>query len=148
TYENMAELIRLGAYRRGTDPDVDRAMQFYPQLETFISQREKESATLDEGYELLAKVLGVEPPPAKNGGQDGPDQSVFEIARCSHYPSCIVTSADRIYRYWLSVWIFPLMKSIKTLLRVKQREMDALKRQQGILENQREEIYLIIDGLG
>lgn len=59
TYENMAELIRLGAYRRGTDPDVDRAMLFYPQLETFITQRERESATLAEGYELLAKVLGV-----------------------------------------------------------------------------------------
>ena len=39
------------------------------------------------------------------------------------------------------------MKSIKTLLRVKQREMDALKRQQGILENQREEVQNIIDGL-
>lgn len=59
TYENMAELIRLGAYRRGTDPDVDRAMQFYPQLETFISQREKESSTLAEGYEQLSKVLGI-----------------------------------------------------------------------------------------
>jgi flagellum-specific ATP synthase len=59
TYENMAELIRLGAYRRGTDPDVDRAMQFYPQLETFIAQREKEASTLAEGYELLAKVLGI-----------------------------------------------------------------------------------------
>ena len=59
TYENMAELIRLGAYRRGTDPDVDRAMQFYPQLETFISQREKESSTLAEGYDQLAKVLGL-----------------------------------------------------------------------------------------
>jgi flagellum-specific ATP synthase len=59
TYENMAELIRLGAYRRGTDPDVDRAMQFYPQLETFITQREKESSTLAEGYEQLAKVLGL-----------------------------------------------------------------------------------------
>jgi flagellum-specific ATP synthase len=59
TYENMAELIRLGAYRRGTDPDVDRAMQFYPQLETFITQREKEASTLAEGYELLAKVLGL-----------------------------------------------------------------------------------------
>jgi len=57
TYENMAELIRLGAYRRGTDPDVDRAMQFYPQIEAFISQREKESATLKDGYELLAQVL-------------------------------------------------------------------------------------------
>lgn len=39
------------------------------------------------------------------------------------------------------------MKSITTLLRVKQREMDALKRQQGILENQREEIHTIINGL-
>lgn len=60
TYENMAELIRLGAYRRGTDPEVDRAMQYWPQLETFITQREKEPATLAEGYEQLAKVLGVE----------------------------------------------------------------------------------------
>lgn len=59
TYENMAELIRLGAYRRGTDPEVDRAMHFYPQLESFITQREHESANLAEGYELLAKVLGV-----------------------------------------------------------------------------------------
>ncbi len=59
TYENMAELIRLGAYRRGTDPDVDRAMQFYPQLETFITQREKESSTLPEGYDQLSKVLGI-----------------------------------------------------------------------------------------
>jgi flagellum-specific ATP synthase len=58
TYENMAELIRLGAYRRGTDPDVDRAMHFYPLIEQFITQRENESANLAEGYERLAAVLG------------------------------------------------------------------------------------------
>lgn len=62
TYENMAELIRLGAYRRGTDPDVDRAMHFYPQIETFLTQREHEASTLAEGYAQLAKVLGLEPP--------------------------------------------------------------------------------------
>lgn len=39
------------------------------------------------------------------------------------------------------------MKSIKTLIRVKKREMDALKRQQGILEQQREEIHSIMVGL-
>ena len=61
TYENMAELIRLGAYRRGTDPEVDRAMHYWPQLETFITQRENEAATLAEGYEQLGKVLGLEP---------------------------------------------------------------------------------------
>lgn len=60
TYENMAELIRLGAYRRGTDPDVDRAMHFYPQIETFLTQREHEASTLAEGYAQLAKVLGLE----------------------------------------------------------------------------------------
>jgi flagellum-specific ATP synthase len=62
TYENMAELIRLGAYRRGTDPEVDRAMHFHPQLEAFLSQREHEATSLAEGYETLAKVMGVEAP--------------------------------------------------------------------------------------
>lgn len=60
TYDNMAELIRLGAYRRGTDQEVDRAMQFYPQIEQFITQREKESASIEEGYTLLAKALGID----------------------------------------------------------------------------------------
>jgi flagellar export protein FliJ len=39
------------------------------------------------------------------------------------------------------------MKSITTLLRVKQREIDVLKRQQGILENQRSEIIARIERL-
>ncbi len=29
-YEDMAELIRLGAYRKGTDPAVDEAIRLYP----------------------------------------------------------------------------------------------------------------------
>ena len=39
------------------------------------------------------------------------------------------------------------MKSIQTLLRVKQREMDALKRQQGILEKNRDDLYKTVDML-
>jgi hypothetical protein len=39
------------------------------------------------------------------------------------------------------------MKSLATLIRISQREMDALKRQQGILENQRQELEFIIEGL-
>lgn len=60
TYDNMAELIRLGAYRRGTDAEVDRAMQFYPLIETFLTQREHEQSTLAEGYAQLAQLLGME----------------------------------------------------------------------------------------
>jgi len=39
------------------------------------------------------------------------------------------------------------MKSLTTLIRVKQREMDALKRQQSLLEAQRDEVYTIIERL-
>ncbi len=59
TYDNMAELIRLGAYRRGSDPDVDRAMQYYPLIEQFLTQREHESATLQEGYDQLTAVMNT-----------------------------------------------------------------------------------------
>jgi flagellum-specific ATP synthase len=66
TYENMAELIRLGAYRRGTDPDVDRSMIFTPMIEQFLSQRENEPAILAEGYAQLQAILSAssKAPPA------------------------------------------------------------------------------------
>jgi flagellum-specific ATP synthase len=63
TYEDMAELIRLGAYRKGSDPKVDEAMQVYPKIETFLSQRPQEKTSLADGYKMLAQVLG--PAPAK-----------------------------------------------------------------------------------
>ena len=39
------------------------------------------------------------------------------------------------------------MKSLATLIRVKQRELDALRRQQELLIKQREDVHAIIDGL-
>jgi len=57
TYENMAELIRLGAYRRGSDAEIDRAIDYYPKLEAFLSQGKREHATLGDGYSQLAAIL-------------------------------------------------------------------------------------------
>lgn len=57
TYEDMAELIRLGAYRRGTDAAVDEAMHYYPMLEAFLSQKKTEPTDLAASYQLLADVL-------------------------------------------------------------------------------------------
>ena len=57
TYENMAELIRLGAYRRGSDAEIDLAIAYYPQLEEFMSQAPREHATLAQGYAQLATIL-------------------------------------------------------------------------------------------
>ncbi|OAN54263.1 flagellar protein export ATPase FliI [Magnetospirillum moscoviense] len=59
TYEDMAELIRLGAYRRGTDPAVDEAIHYYPQLEAFLGQKKTEANSLQQCYAMLANILGM-----------------------------------------------------------------------------------------
>ena len=59
TYEDMAELIRLGAYRRGTDPAVDEAIHYYPALEQFLAQLKSDATTLPDCYARLAEVLGM-----------------------------------------------------------------------------------------
>ncbi len=59
SYENMAELIRLGAYRRGSDPDVDFAIDIYPKIEAFLSQRKEEKTLIHEGFTHLAGILSM-----------------------------------------------------------------------------------------
>lgn len=59
-YEDMAELIRLGAYRRGTDAAVDEAIKLYPEIERFLSQRREDRSDLGTGYGQLAAIVGVE----------------------------------------------------------------------------------------
>jgi flagellum-specific ATP synthase len=58
-YDDMAELIRLGAYRRGTDQAVDRAIELRPALEKFLSQRREEKSDLESGYRELATILDM-----------------------------------------------------------------------------------------
>ena len=59
-YEDMAELIRLGAYKAGTNPEVDHAVKLYPQLEAFLTQRKDERSDLADGYRSLSAILDGE----------------------------------------------------------------------------------------
>lgn len=59
TYEDMAELIRLGAYRRGSDQNVDIAIQLYPQIEEFLRQNKSECTTIDDSFKILAAIIGM-----------------------------------------------------------------------------------------
>ena len=53
----MAELIRLGAYKSGTNPEVDEAVRLHPQLDAFLAQAKTERAVLSEGYDALAAIM-------------------------------------------------------------------------------------------
>ncbi len=57
TYEDMAELIRLGAYRKGSDPKVDEAIQYYDPIEDFLTQNKDDQTSIDEGFARLAEIL-------------------------------------------------------------------------------------------
>jgi flagellum-specific ATP synthase len=57
TYTDMEELIRLGAYRKGTNPEVDAAIAANGPIEAFLTQGKDESTRRPEGYQLLANLL-------------------------------------------------------------------------------------------
>jgi flagellum-specific ATP synthase len=61
TYDDMAELIRLGAYKAGTNGEVDSAIRLYPQLEAFLAQGKDERTSFTECYASLEKIMGVAP---------------------------------------------------------------------------------------
>jgi len=56
-YDNMAELIRLGAYKAGSDPEVDRSIKLYPLLEAYLAQGKSELGNLVTGYQRIAEIL-------------------------------------------------------------------------------------------
>src|SRR5437868_11604012 len=57
TYSDMEELIRLGAYRTGSSPEVDEAIALHRPLEEFLAQAKDEATGLPEGYAWLQKIL-------------------------------------------------------------------------------------------
>jgi flagellum-specific ATP synthase len=60
-YLRSRDLIQLGAYAAGSDPEVDRAIVLYPGLQRFLLQDMGDAATLDNSLQQLAVALQEEP---------------------------------------------------------------------------------------
>jgi len=60
-YLRSRDLIQLGAYASGSDPEVDRAIVLYPGLQRFLLQDMGEAATLGNSLHQLAVALQEEP---------------------------------------------------------------------------------------
>lgn len=59
TYNDMEELIRLGAYKSGSDLKVDEAIKYNEPLENFLKQAPHESSDLESGYNKIKEILGI-----------------------------------------------------------------------------------------
>jgi flagellum-specific ATP synthase len=61
-YADAAELIQLGAYRRGGDPLINEAIRVRPALEALLAQGIVERSTIAEDVAQLAAALGPDEP--------------------------------------------------------------------------------------
>lgn len=57
-YASRRDLIELGAYRRGSDPDVDEALEIWSELEDFLQQERGVWAEPEETREQLWDLVG------------------------------------------------------------------------------------------
>ena len=56
-YEGMADMIRLGAYRSGSDPLVDEAIRKYDAFEDFLRQGVDERCAAADAFAALGEIL-------------------------------------------------------------------------------------------
>jgi flagellum-specific ATP synthase len=56
-YEDMADMLRLGAYRAGTDPAVDEAVLLAPRIEQVLGQEKAERSLMADSFALLRSAL-------------------------------------------------------------------------------------------
>jgi flagellum-specific ATP synthase len=59
TYQDMAEMIRLGAYKKGTDSEVDLSIGYFNKIEEFLNQNPDEACPMEETYKNLGTILGI-----------------------------------------------------------------------------------------
>ncbi|AUJ26682.1 putative ATP synthase YscN [Virgibacillus dokdonensis] len=57
TFEENRELIQIGAYKRGTDQEIDRAMDYYPKIVSFLKQGISDYYSLEESIHLMKNLL-------------------------------------------------------------------------------------------
>jgi flagellum-specific ATP synthase len=56
---DMADMVRLGAYQGGTDPETDEALALAPRIEALLRQGRDGGCALAESFSRLGGVLGV-----------------------------------------------------------------------------------------
>lgn len=59
-YEDMREMIRVGAYRNGANPSLDAAIEIYPALEEFLAQAPESQTSSTDAFATLKKILNRE----------------------------------------------------------------------------------------
>jgi flagellar biosynthesis/type III secretory pathway ATPase len=56
-HRSVADLIAIGAYKEGTDPEVDLAIRMKPRIDGFLRQPMEQAETMADSVHRLKKLL-------------------------------------------------------------------------------------------
>ena len=56
-YREAEDLINIGAYKQGANPEIDRAVKLHPAIQAFLKQGMKESYTFEEILNMMEEIL-------------------------------------------------------------------------------------------
>lgn len=59
-YRQYQDLINIGAYKAGSNPEIDQAMDRYPRIQKYLAQDMKENVDFDQAIKELQKITGDE----------------------------------------------------------------------------------------
>ena len=61
-YAESEDMISVGAYQKGTNPELDKAIDLYPHIKRFLMQEETEKTSIGETLIAFGKLAGIEIP--------------------------------------------------------------------------------------
>ena len=59
-YQQNQDLIQVGAYEFGSNPDLDEAIRVRPDMERLLQQLSDEAVSLEESQNELRRITGTE----------------------------------------------------------------------------------------
>jgi len=57
-YEEARDLVNIGAYKKGSNPKIDRAVELHPKLVEFLKQGIEKHCRLEESLKGLKEIVG------------------------------------------------------------------------------------------
>ena len=60
TYDEAEDLINIGAYASGSNPNIDQSINFHEPIESFLKQQVGEMSTHEETIEAMAQIFGLD----------------------------------------------------------------------------------------
>ncbi|MDX8392649.1 MAG: FliI/YscN family ATPase [Mariprofundaceae bacterium] len=60
-YERMEDMVNMGAYERGSNPELDKIIDRMPSIRAFLQQQQDEHVSLDDATRLLIETMASPP---------------------------------------------------------------------------------------